>query len=180
MDRGRAILIVLHPAHKALADALVDHENNLRCNLCSEEHGFLHAVATAWGTRPSCGSSARGIGVALLLPLGEVFRGSQSLDRCGGLRVSRRAVMRHGRVHGGSAGHGVVGMGGCDEQRIHTVTRRVIHRTSLAGRCRSVGSSGGKGSREVGGDFGGEHSGGWGENVLLCDCAQQGLCEAYE
>lgn len=183
MDGRGSLVVVVGTAHEALGHTLVNHEEDLGCHLCTQENGFLAAVTAGGGAGTLAG--AGGIGVALVFELRVVLGQAQSLDRVGGLRVAGRAVLVHdARIEAGGTGHAsharVVVSGG-NQERVHTVRGRVVHRTGLlAHGGRGISSTSGEGSGEGGGDFGSKDSGGRRKDELLGDDAKQSLGEAWK
>jgi hypothetical protein len=187
VNSRRSVLIVVNPAHVTLAETLVKNEYDLGSHLGTEEHSFLHAMATLGSIRiyPSMACADTGsVAIALVLEVWEVLRELQGLGRGWGLRMTGRAVVGcHVGIHGGRTGNGTgyagVVVGGGHEERVHAVGGRVIHWARLAHGGWCIGTARGKRSAEGGGNFGGEDSAGRRENELLGNNAEQSLSEAY-
>lgn len=109
MDCRWPVLVILDTAHKPFTDTLVEDENDLGSDLGTEKHCFLHSMSAtclAGGTRASgparcVTASVRssactgtgGIGIAVLLPFGEVLGRLESLHGGRGLEVASRTMM---------------------------------------------------------------------------------------
>lgn len=177
----RAEVVVLRSGHEGLGLALVDPEEDLSTDLCTQEGCFLGAVSAPRGTA-GAGAGTGSVAVRATFEVRVVLGKLRRLDNGGPLEVTS-SVLRalvHARGTGNSGHPGVVVRGG-DQKGIHAMGSRMVLRAGLAlahlgGR---VGSAGGDRCGEGGWNLRGENGGRGRVHELLRDHSEKSLVETW-